>query len=127
MSILDFQKSDLGFPWITSSLLALSLTINAALCYAWIQEHDAAVSQEVTANNFQQRANACAQSIDDARELAQQRAQTAAKAIDQAHGAAIKLQSTAQQILSSAPAVADNDCQSAKVRAADWLKSRGGQ
>lgn len=127
MNLIDLPKLELGFPWVTSSLLALSMTINAALCYAWIQEHDTATMQESKASDFLQRANACTKSIDDARELAYQRAETASKAIDKAHSAAIKLQSTAQQILASSPVVADNDCQSAKIRAQDWIKSRGAQ
>jgi|FreactcultureFD7_1027221.scaffolds.fasta_scaffold00888_20 hypothetical protein len=127
MNLLDLPKQDLGFPWFTSTLLALSVTINVALCHAWIQEHDMATTQEVKANDFQQRASACSKSIDDARELSQQRSENAAKAIEQAHGASMKLQQAAQQILASPPTTAGNDCQSAKIRADEWVRSRGGK
>lgn len=111
--------------------LALSIAANGLLGWAYLGQRDeaTAVRKDLSAMQTQrdgarQAASACSDAVDDLRTLAEQRAGEAKAARAEAAARARGHAQRADQILTTPPAVPGDDCRSAQVRVADWLKGR---
>ena len=111
--------------------LALSLALNAALGWAYLGQRDktteaqsAATAMEQQRDGAREAANACSDAVDDLRTLADQRASEAKAARAEAAAKVKSHNQKADTILATPPAVPGDDCKSAQMRVADWLKGR---
>lgn len=111
--------------------LVLSLAANGLLGWAYLGQRDeaTAVRKDLSAMQTQrdgarQAASACSDAVDDLRTLAERRAGEAKAARAEAAARARGHAQRADQILTAPPAVPGDDCRSAQVRVADWLKGR---
>lgn len=111
--------------------LALSLALNAALGLAYLGQRDKTTEAQsaVTAMERQRDvaravASACSDAVEDLRNVADQRAAEAKAARAEAAAKARGHNKKADSILATPAAVPGDDCRSAQVRVADWLKGR---
>lgn len=109
----------------------LSIALNAALGWAYLGQRDktATARSEVAAmererDGARAAASACSDAVEDLRILADERAAEAKAARAAAATKAKGHNQKADSILSTPPAVPGDDCRSAQVRVADWLKGR---
>ena len=109
---------------ILAVLLAASVLANIGLGRAWLAARDGAATAITQRDGARQAASACSDATDDLRTLADQRAIEAQAARAEAAAQARTHQQKADAILATPPAAPGDDCQSAQVRVADWLKGR---
>lgn len=118
-----------GSPLIWAA--GLSIALNAALGWAYLGQRDKTTKAESAVTAMEQQrdgareaASACSDAVEDLRTLADQRAAEAKAARAKASARARGHNQKADSILSTPPAVPGDDCRSAQVRVADWLKGR---
>lgn len=111
--------------------LALSLALNAALGWAYLGQRDKTTKAETAVTAMEQQrdgaraaASACSDAVEDLRTVADQRAAEAKAARAEAAAKARGHNKKADAILSTPAAVPGDDCRSAQVRVADWIKGR---
>ena len=111
--------------------LLASLAANGLLGWAYLGQRDDATQARADLGAMEQQrdgareaANACSDAVDDLRTLADQRASEAKAARAEAAAKAKGHNQKADAILATPPAVPGDDCQSAQMRVADWLKRR---
>lgn len=111
--------------------LALSLALNAALGWACLSQRDKTTEAQSAVTAMEQQrdgaravASACSDAVEDLRNVADQRAAEAKAARAEAAAKARGHNKKADSILATAAAVPGDDCRSAQVRVADWLKGR---
>ena len=109
---------------ILAALLATSVLANVGLGRAWLAARDGAATAITQRDTARADASACSDATDDLRTLADQRAIEAQAARAEAAAQARTHHQKADAILATPPAVPGDDCQSAQVRVADWLKGR---
>lgn len=111
--------------------LALSLALNAALGLAYLGQRDKTTEAQSAVTAMEQQrdgaravASACSDAVEDLRNVADQRAAEAKAARAEAAAKARGHNKKADSILATPAAVPGDDCRSAQVRVADWLKGR---
>ncbi len=111
--------------------LLASLAANGLLGWAYLGQRDDATQARADLGAMEQQrdgaradARACSDATDDLRTLADQRASEAKAARAEAAAKAKSHNQKADAILATPPAVPGDDCKSAQVRVADWLKGR---
>lgn len=111
--------------------LLASLAANGLLGWACLGQRDDATQARADLGAMEQQrdgaradARACSNATDDLRTLADQRASEAKAARAEAAAKAKSHNQKADAILATPPAVPGDDCKSAQVRVADWLKGR---
>ena len=111
--------------------LAISLTVNAALGWAYLSQRDETATvradlrgMEGQRDSARQAASACSDSVDDLRELADRRGREAAQARAAAAAKAQSHNKRADQILATPAPVPGDVCASAQARVVEWLKGR---
>ena len=111
--------------------LALSIALNAALGWAYLGQRDKTTKAETAVTSMEQQrdgaraaASACSDAVEDLRTVADQRAAEAKAARAEAAAKAMGHAKKADSILATPAAVPGDDCRSAQVRVADWLKGR---
>ena len=111
--------------------LLASLAANGLLGWSYLGQRDDAAqaradlgAMEQQRESARQAASACSDAVDDLRDLADRRADDAKAARAEAAAKAKGHNQKADAILATPPAVPGDDCQSAQVRVADWLKGR---
>lgn len=97
--------------------LVISAALNLLAGWAWLDQRD-------TVATLRTDAKACSSAVDDLRALADKRQREAKAARVLAEQRARSHNRRADAILATPPAVPGDDCQSAQVRVADWLKGR---
>lgn len=114
--------------------LLASLAANCLLGWAYLGQRDDATqartdlsAMERQRDGTRQAASACSDAVDDLRTVADQRAIEAKAARAEAAAQARARHQKADVILATPPAVPGDDCQSAQVRVAGWLKGRAQQ
>ena len=86
---------------------------------------DEAQKAQIYAAEAKSAAQLCSESVKDLRAQEDARAAESAKALAAAQAAADKYALRADRLLRAPAAVPGDDCTSARMRAADWLRSRG--
>ena len=109
---------------IIAIALAISLSGNAALGWAWLGSRDEIAAQGVQLDAAGKAATACSEATDKLLTLADKRLEEAKTARAAAAAAAKGRQQRADDILSAPPSVPGDDCKSAEYRATKWLRSR---
>lgn len=111
--------------------LLASLTTNGLLGWAYLGQRDDATQARADLGAMEQQrdgaradARACSDAVDNLRDLADRLADDAKAARAEAAAKAKDHNQKADAILATPPAVPGDDCQSAQVRVADWLKGR---
>lgn len=111
--------------------LLASLAANGAMGWAYLGQRDDAAqaradlgAMEQQRDGARQAASACSDAVDDLRTVADQRKTEARAARADAAAQSRTHHQRADAILATPPAVPGDDCQSAQVRVADWLKGR---
>ena len=111
--------------------LALSLALNAALGLAYLGQRDKTTEAQSAVTAMEQQrdgaraaASACSDAVEDLRTVADQRAAEAKAARAEAAAKARWHNKKADDILATPAAVPGDDCRSAQVRVADWIKGR---
>lgn len=109
----------------------LSLALNAALGWAYLGQRDKTTEAETAVTAMEQQrdgaraaASACSDAVEDLRTVADQRAAEARAARAEAAAKARGHNQRADAILSTPAAVPGDDCRSAQMRVADWIKGR---
>lgn len=118
-----------GSPLIWAA--GLSIALNAALGWAYLGQRDktakaeaGVIAMEQQRDGAREAASTCSDAVEDLRTVADQRAAEAKAARAEAAARAKGHNQKADSILSTPPAVPGDDCRSAQVRVADWLKGR---
>lgn len=111
--------------------LLASLAANGLLGWAYLGQRDDATQARADLGAMEQQrdgaradARACSDAVDNLRDLADRLADDAKAARAEAAAKAKGHNQKADAILATPPAVPGDDCQSAQVRVADWLKGR---
>jgi hypothetical protein len=110
--------------WALAVLLALSMSGNAALGWAWLDARDALAVSTTERDNARGAASACSDATDDLRDQADRRAAEARTAQAKARAVAARHEQLAQAILATPAAVPGDDCGSTRVRIDAWLQGR---
>lgn len=118
-----------GSPFMWAA--GLSIALNAALGWAYLGQRDKTAKAESAVTAMEQQrdgareaASTCSDAVEDLRNVADQRAAEAKSARAEAAARAKGHNKKADDILSTPAAVPGDDCRSAQVRVADWLKGR---
>ena len=108
-----------------------SLAANGLLSWAYLGQRDDATQARADLGAMEQQrdgaradARACSDAVDNLRDLADRLADDAKAARAEAAAKAKGHNQKADAILATPPAVPGDDCQSAQVRVANWLKGR---
>lgn len=111
--------------------LALSLALNVALGWAYLGQRDKTTEAQSAATAMEQQrdgaraaASACSDAVEDLRNVADQRTAEAKAARAEAAAKARGHNKKADDILATPAAAPGDDCRSAQVRVADWIKGR---
>lgn len=118
-----------GSPFMWAA--GLSIALNAALGWAYLGQRDKTVKAESAVTAMEQQrdgaraaASACSDAVEDLRTVADQRAAEAKAARAEAAAKARGHNKKADDILATPAAAPGDDCRSAQVRVADWIKGR---
>lgn len=103
---------------------AISLALNVALGLACLQLRDAAVAAKTQASQAQGVSKACSEATDNLSKQAAKRHTEAKPKVEAATQVADASNKQADQILSTPPAVAGDDCKSAQVRVDSWWATK---